>query len=150
MPLQQAIQLARERDFDLVAVADNASPVVCRLLDYGKYKYQQSKKERDARKGQKTTVTREVRVSPRIGGHDLDAKIRLIRRLLDEGDKVRVTLMFKGREITHPERGREVFRKILDQLKEEALVEPLMMEERKLKLTLSSRKQVTKPTKESV
>ncbi|MCX5999833.1 MAG: translation initiation factor IF-3, partial [Chloroflexi bacterium] len=92
MPVQRALEIARERNLDLVEVASTAVPPVCRLLDYGKYKYEQAKKDRDSRKSRKVTLVREVRLRPRIDGQDLDCKIRLIERLLTEGDKVKVTV----------------------------------------------------------
>ena len=105
MPLYQARDVAKNHNLDLVEVAPTATPPVCRLLDYGKYKYEQAKKEREARKGTKTVEVREVRLRPKIGTHDFDAKARLAKKLLDGGDKVKVTIQFRGREITHPELG---------------------------------------------
>lgn len=104
-------------------VDPNGSPPVCRVLDYGKWKYQQAKKERDARKHQKGGMIHEVRMRPRIGGADMARKVALVRRLLAEGDKVKFTVMFRGREMTHPEIGREVLDRGLESLKEEAVVE---------------------------
>ena len=115
--------MARERGLDLVEVAPNASPPVCRVLDYGKFKYEQSKKEREAHKHQKQVVLREVRFKPKIGQHDIDVKKRVVEGLLAGGDKVKVSVMFRGREITHPEIGRELLLGIAAKLKEVALVE---------------------------
>ena len=135
MPLYKALQIAREHNLDLVEVASTAAPPVCRLLDYGKYKYEQTKKERETRKSRKASLVREVRLRPRIEGRDLDCKIRLIERLLDEGDKVKVTVFFRGREITRPELGKKVLQEVLNQLKDKAVVDqPLAIEERKLSL----------------
>ena len=120
---------------DLVEVASTAVPPVCRLLDYGKYKYEQAKKDRDSRKSRKVTLVREVRLRPRIDGQDLDCKIRLIERLLTEGDKVKVTVFFRGREVTRPELGKKVLQEVLSQLKDKAIVDqPLSLEERSLSL----------------
>lgn len=105
MPVSQALEMARRQDLDLVEVAPTATPPVCRVLDYGKYKYEQSKKEREQRKNQKVSLLREVRLRPKIDTHDFDAKTRTVRKLLGEGDKVKVTVRFRGREITHPEIG---------------------------------------------
>jgi translation initiation factor IF-3 len=105
MPLNQALEVARRQDLDLVEVAPTAVPPVCRLLDYGKYKYEQSKKEREQRRSQRVSMLREVRMRPKIDTHDFDAKTRTVRKLLGEGDKVKVTVRFRGREITHPEIG---------------------------------------------
>ena len=103
MPISQALETARRQDLDLVEVAPTATPPVCRLLDYGKYKYEQSKKEREQRKNQKVSVLREVRIRPKIDRHDFESKTRSVRKLLGGGDKVKVTVRFRGREITHPE-----------------------------------------------
>ena len=110
MQTSEAIQLAQEKGLDLVEVAPAAKPPVCRLLDYGKFRYLQTKKERDARKGQKTSLLREVRFRPRIGDHDIEAKKRQVKKLLDEGAKVKLTVMFRGREITHQDIGVELLR----------------------------------------
>jgi translation initiation factor IF-3 len=103
MPISQALEMARRQDLDLVEVAPTATPPVCRVLDYGKYKYEQSKKEREQRRSQKVSLLREVRMRPKIDTHDFDAKTRTVRKLLGEGDKVKITVRFRGREITHPE-----------------------------------------------
>ena len=128
MPLYQAWEVARENNLDLVEVAATAVPPVCRLLDYGKYKYEQTKKEREARKSQKVTLLREVRLRPKVGEHDFEAKARLAKKLLGEGNKVKVTVMFRGREITHPEIGRRLLERMAESLKRAASVErqPLM------------------------
>ena len=123
MPLRQALEIAREVNLDLVEVAGNAVPPVCRLLDYGRYKYEQAKKERKARKVQKSALLREIRIRPKISEHDLEAKIRLIKKLIDEGDKVKISVFFRGREITHPEVGRKALQKIVIALHDTALVE---------------------------
>jgi len=135
MPLYKALQIAREHNLDLVEVASTAAPPVCRLLDYGKYRYDQAKKERETRKSRKASVVREVRLRPRIEDHDLESKIRLIERLIAEGDKVKVTVFFRGREITRPELGRKVLQEVLNRLKDKAVVDqPLALEERRLSL----------------
>ena len=135
MPLYKALQIAREHNLDLVEVASTAAPPVCRLLDYGKYRYDQAKKERETRKSRKASVVREVRLRPRIEDHDLESKIRLIERLIAEGDKVKVTVFFRGREITRPELGRKVLQEVLNRLKDKAVVDqPLAIEERRLSL----------------
>ena len=105
MPLYQAREVAEKHNLDLVEVAPTAVPPVCRLLDYGKYKYAQAKKEREQRKSQKVSLLREVRLRPKIDTHDFEAKARLARKLLNGGDKVKVTVMFRGREVTHPDIG---------------------------------------------
>ncbi len=123
MPLSQALETARKHNLDLVEVAVTASPPVCRLLDYGKYKYEQSKKERELRRSQKVSLLREVRLRPKIGDHDFEAKARSARRLLDGGDKVKVIVRFRGREITHPELGLRLLKRMAESLKEVASIE---------------------------
>ncbi len=129
MPLYQAREVAKTRNLDLVEVAATAEPPVCRLLDYGKYKYEQAKKEREAKKSQKISLLREVRIRPKIGAHDFEAKLRSARRLLDGGDKVKITVLFRGREITHPEIAWKLLQKMAESLKDIASTEgqPSMM-----------------------
>ena len=138
MPLYQALEIARGHNLDLVEVAATAVPPVCRLLDYGKYKYEQNKKEREARKSQKVSLLREVRLRPKIGNHDFEAKARLARKLLNEGDKVNVAILFRGREITHPEIGQRLLQRMAESLKEVASVDrqPLM-DGRRMNIILS-------------
>lgn len=137
---------AREAGLDLVEVDSNANPPVCRILDYGKWKYEQAKKEREGRKHQKGTMIHEVRMRPRTGQHDIDLKVRIVQRLLSEGDKVKLSIMFRGREMSHPEIGHEVLGKALDKLKELVIVEkPPGMEGRFLSVILTPT--VKKPEK---
>jgi translation initiation factor IF-3 len=121
IPIQQALAQAREQGLDLVEVAPNANPPVCRILDYGKFKYEQSKKEREAHKHQRQVVVREVRFKSKIGQHDLDFKTKVIGKLLREGDKVKVSVLFRGREITHPEIGRDLLQRVASRLTEEGV-----------------------------
>ena len=145
MSVSQGIQLARERNLDLVEVAPTAVPPVCRILDYGRYKFEQTKKERESRKTRKSSLLREVRLRPRIGDHDLESKTRLIERLLAEGDKVKVTVFFRGREITRPELGKRVLQQVLTNLKDKAVVDqPLVVEEKSLSLFFSPSKTIVK------
>ncbi len=123
MPLYKAREISKKQNLDLVEVAPTAVPPVCRLMDYGKYKYEQTKKEREARKSQKLSLLREVRLRPKIGEHDFEAKARSARKFLEGGDKVKVTIMFRGRENTHPELGLRLLERMLESLKELALVE---------------------------
>ena len=123
MPIEEALRLARERELDLVEVAPTADPPVCRILDYGRLKYLQGKKERETRRGRKAAVVREVRVRPRIGTHDVEAKVRKVRQLLNDGAKVKVSVMFRGREITHPELGAQLLRRIAEDVQEEGKLE---------------------------
>ena len=123
MPVIQAREMARKQNLDLVEVAPTAVPPVCRLLDYGKFKYEQTKKEREARKHQKTSELREVRMRPKIGAHDFDAKARVARKLLVGGDKVKVTIMFRGRESTHPELGWKLLQRMAETLNDTSSME---------------------------
>jgi len=123
MPLAEALRRAQEADLDLVEVAPQANPPVCRLLDYGKFRYVQAKKQREARKGQRSGIVREVRFRPRIGEHDMEAKTRQVRKLLSEGSKVKVSVMFRGREITHPELGVNLLKRVVDSVKDGSRLE---------------------------
>jgi translation initiation factor IF-3 len=148
MPTHEALNMARERGLDLVEVAPNANPPVCRILDYGKFKYEQSKKERDARKHQHQAQLREVRFKPKIGQHDIDFKTKVVEKLLKDGDKVKVSVMFRGREITHPEIGRGLLMRVQENLKDVAVVERQpMMEGRFMNMYLAPipQKQAPKP-----
>lgn len=116
VPTDEARSMARERDLDLVEVAPNARPPVCRLMDYGKFKYEQARKAREARKKQHTSQVKEVKLRPKIDEHDLAFKLRHARRFLEEGDKVKFTLTFRGREATRPELGARVLRRVLEEL----------------------------------
>ncbi len=138
MPLFQAREVAKNHGVDLVEVAATAVPPVCRLLDYGKYKYEQSKKEREAKKSQKIALLREVRIRPKIGIHDFEAKARLAKKLLEGGDKVKITVLFRGREITHPEIAFNLLQKMSDTLKETASIEgQRQMEGRRMHVILA-------------
>lgn len=123
VPLYQALELAREKGLDLVEVAPNAVPPVCRILDYGKFKYEQSKKEREARKHQHNVVLREIRMKPKIDEHDVDFKTRTVEKLLKEGDKVKVSVMMRGRELAHPEIGRAILARIFERVKDHGVIE---------------------------
>jgi len=142
-----AMGRAREAGLDLVEVDGNGNPPVCRILDYGKWKYEQTKKQRDARKHQRGTMIHEVRMRPRTGQHDIELKVRIAERLLAEGDKVKLSVMFRGREMSHPEVGQEVLGRALDQIGESATVEkPPGMEGRFLSVILTpSLKKPTQP-----
>ena len=123
MPLYQALDLAKRRNFDLVEVAPTAVPPVCRMMDYGKFKYEQAKKEREAKKGQKTSILREIRLRPKIGDQDFDTKVRSAKKLLQDGDKVKITIMFRGREITHADLGWRLLEKMMESLKGTVTIE---------------------------
>jgi translation initiation factor IF-3 len=119
----EAIAMARQRDVDLVEVAAQAQPPVARLMDFGRFKYEQSKKDREAKKHQVNMQLREVRMKPKIDDHDVDFKTRTARKLLKQGDKVKVTVMFRGREITHPQIGKKLLDRVLASLDEIAVLE---------------------------
>tara|TARA_B100001123_G_scaffold210904_1_gene238363 strand:- start:12524 stop:13114 length:591 start_codon:yes stop_codon:yes gene_type:complete len=119
----EAVAMARERDVDLVEVSGQANPPVARLMDFGRFKYEQSKKESEARKHQAKTRLREVRMKPKIDVHDIDFKTRTVEKLLRQGDKVKVTVMFRGREITHPQIGKNLLDRIFDNLEDVATKE---------------------------
>jgi len=137
VPLQKALQMAYERGLDLVQVASTMTPPVCRLLDYGKYKYEQTRKERKAKRGQRVGLLREVRLRPKIEEHDLQAKIKTTKKLLEEGNKVRLVLRFRGREVIYPELGWNVLRKVAEASKELAVVSSSGGAERSIALVLS-------------
>jgi len=123
MDTRDALRMAEARGLDLVEVAPNADPPVCRFIDYGKFIYEKAKKEREARKAQKTVDVKEIRLRPKTGEHDIDFKVRDARRWLADGDKVKVRVVFRGREITHPEVGRELLERISQALEDVAVVE---------------------------
>ena len=138
MTLAQAREVAKKQMLDIVEVAPTSVPPVCRLLDYGKYKYEQAKKEQQARKSQKASLLREIRLRPKIGIHDFEAKARTARKLLIEGDKVKVTLMFRGRESTHPELGWKVLQRMVESLSEVSSMERQpIMEGRRMNIILA-------------
>ena len=130
--------MARDQGLDLVEVAPNSDPPVCRILDYGKLRYLHSKKEREARKNQKFTELREVRFRPNIGDHDLFAKVRKIRELLNDGAKVKLAVRFRGREVAHSELGLALLKQVTDVMKEDARLETApAMEGRSMSIILA-------------
>jgi len=122
-PTGEALRLAEERNVDLVEVAPNANPPVCRLLDYGKFLYDRTRREREARKAQKQVEIKEIRLRPKIADHDVMVKINRARRFLAEGSKVRMRVRFRGREITHQEIARALLNRISEQMSDVAVVE---------------------------
>ena len=152
MPLEHARDVARNQNLDLVEVAATAVPPVCRLLDYGKYKYEQSKKGREAKKSQKLTMLREVRLRPKISNHDFEVKVRSARKLLGGGDKVKVTVMFRGREPSHPEIAWRLLQRMAESLKDLATAEgqPLMVGRRMNVVMIPLASQKTKKVTEKV
>ncbi|MGQ9696029.1 MAG: translation initiation factor IF-3 [Thermodesulfobacteriota bacterium] len=123
LPLKEAMKLAEEQGLDLVEVAPQATPPVCRIMNYGKYKYQQSKKIQEAKKHQTVIQVKEVKIRPRTEEHDLQFKLRHAKRFLSEGNKVKVSMLFRGREIAHPEMGRELLDRVIAELKDLMVIE---------------------------
>jgi translation initiation factor IF-3 len=150
MPLAQARETAKKQSLDLVEVAPTAAPPVCRLLDYGKYKYEQAKRERGDRRSQKISLLREVRLRPKIGDHDFNAKARTARKLLTEGDKLKVTIMFRGREVTHPELGWKLLQRMAKDLEDVSVMERQpSMEGRRMNIILTPSSAQKSKAKES-
>lgn len=123
VPTKEALNRAKDANLDLVVVAPQAKPPVCRIMDYGKFKYEQSKKEKEARKKQKVIHVKEVRLSPNIEEHDLQTKLRNVRKFLNQGDKVKLTIRFRGRQITHSEIGQEILEKMSKEVEDISVVE---------------------------
>ena len=133
MPPIRALDIARDRNLDLVEVSPNAMPPVCKMMDYGRFKYEQAKKENEARKNQKTTTLKEIRMRPRTDDHDIE-----IQEFLAEGDKVRVSVQFRGAEMRHPDIGRKLLDEIAEVLKGTATIERSpMMEGRMMSMIVS-------------
>ena len=123
LTIQQALALAETDDLDLVEIAPNADPPVCKIIDYGKFRYQQTKREKESKKAQHQVKVKEVKVKPNTDSHDLQVKIKHAREFIEKGNKVKITCMFRGREMAHPEIGRRVIQKIIDALSEVATAE---------------------------
>ncbi|MDI3341045.1 MAG: translation initiation factor IF-3 [Sphaerobacter sp.] len=135
---RDALEMARERGLDLVEVQPNAVPPVCRLMDYGKYRYEESRRERESRKRQKAVVVKEVRLRPKIDDHDLATKGRQAYRFLQSGDKVKISVLFRGREIAHQDIGQGLLEQLAEQLSPVAVVDqPPHMEGRSMVMLLS-------------
>ena len=138
MKTEDALNLAREKKMDLVNVAPSARPPVCRLMDYGKFKYEQSKRDRDARKKQKITTIKEIKLRPNIDKHDFEVKVKRGQKFLENGDKVKVTVMFRGREITHPEIAQRLMQQLAKDLSDYSVVEkPAKQEGRNMIMILT-------------
>ncbi len=123
MNIRDARRIAEEKNLDLVNVAPTAKPPVCRIMDYGKFKYEQSKKEKEARKNQKVIVLKEVRMTPNIEDHDFQVKLKNVLKFLQDGDKVKVTVRFRGREITHANIGQQLLMKLAEAASEVGTME---------------------------
>ena len=138
---REALDLAKERNLDIVEVSPNANPPVCKILDFGKYRYEQEKRLRDSRKNQKALKVKEIRMQPKIGSGDLDTKAKHVQEFLDEGDKVKVTIRFRGRELAHTELGYDVLKEVEKRLKEGSytIEKPAAMEGRFMSMTLNAK-----------
>jgi translation initiation factor IF-3 len=139
MPPQRALDIARDRNLDLVEVSPNANPPVCKLMDYGRFKYEQAKKENEARKNQKTITLKDIRLSPRTDEHDIDVKTRKILEFLADGDRVRVSVKFRGAEMRHPDIGRKLLDGIAEVLKGTGVIERSPVMEGKMMSMIVSR-----------
>ncbi len=141
IPTREALAKAQEVGLDLVEVAPTAAPPVCRIMDFGKYKYEQAKRERSAHKKSKTSELKGMRLSPKIGEHDLQVKTRAVIGFLKDGDKVRVSMWFRGREMAHPQVGEQILRRMAQQLADVGVVErPPLMEGRNMIMILAPKK----------
>ncbi|WP_236404698.1 translation initiation factor IF-3 [Microaerobacter geothermalis] len=122
-PLREALEIAERFNLDLVNISPNANPPVCRIMDYGKFKFEQSKKEKESRKNQKVVNVKELRLSPTIEEHDFQTKLRNAKKFLENGDKVKLTIRFKGRQITHAEIGQKVLEQLAKEVEDISVVE---------------------------
>jgi translation initiation factor IF-3 len=142
MPTEDAMAMALELGLDLVEVAPSAKPPVCRIMDFGKFKYQQQKKQQEARKKQTVVQIKEIKVRPKTDDHDFDTKVKHIRRFLENGDRCKVTVFFRGREIVHKDRGLLILQRIMEVLVDEARVEQEPQSEgRTMSMLLTPKKQ---------
>lgn len=138
MSSREAMQMAMDRELDLVEIAPQANPPVCKIIDYGKFKYEQQKRDKTQRKTQHQQQLKEVRLHPRTDEHDVDFKTRHARDFLNEGHKVKFTVVFRGREITHQEVGRELMEKIIESLVDDAKVDQaIRMDGRNMSMILA-------------
>ena len=138
MSSRDAMKLAREAELDLVKIAPKAQPPVCKIIDYGKYKYEQSRREKEAKKKQKTVEVKEVRMSPNIDANDLNTKVNSAKKFILKGNKVKVTLRFRGREMAHVQQSKHILDDFADMLKDVAQVEkPAKLEGRNMSMVLT-------------
>ncbi|HOV86051.1 MAG TPA: translation initiation factor IF-3 [Syntrophobacteraceae bacterium] len=138
LAIRRALELAALEELDLVEVAPNADPPVCKIMDYGKYKYQQNKRFQEAKKKQTVIQVKEVKIRPKTDEHDLQVKIKHVRRFLAQKDKAKITILFRGREISYSDQGTKVLERIREELKDEAVVEqPAKMEGRNMVMILA-------------
>ena len=145
MQTRDALRLAEEQHLDLVEVAPKAKPPVCRIMDFGKYRYEQQKRDKEARKKQKVVTIKEVKLRPNIEQHDFEVKLKSAQRFVEEGNKVKVTIMFRGRELSHPELGSEILNKMSAALGDTVTVErSAKLEGKNMTMILSPKAQKSK------
>ena len=150
MPTHEALRLAEERGLDLVEISPRAFPPVCRIMDYGKYKYEEAKKKQQARKRASTVETKEIKFRPKTEEHDMAFKVKHVRRFLEEGNKVRLAVVFRGREITHPQTGMAVLNKVVDLCNDIASVEATPnMEGRRMIMVIAPKPGVVRKAQEA-
>ena len=141
MSSREALKLAREADLDLVKIAPNAKPPVCKIIDYGKYRYELARKEKEAKKKQKTVEVKEIRLSPNIDTNDLNTKVNAARKFITKGDKVKVTLRFRGREMAHVNYSKQILDSFYERLEDIAVVDKNpKMEGRSMVMFLSQKR----------
>jgi len=139
MPTPRALEMAQERGLDLVEVAPMASPPVVKFLDFGQYKYELTKREKEAKRKQRSVTFKEVRLSPKIGTGDFETKVHRAIEFLEEGDRIKVTVRFRGRELTHPELGRNLIAKFVDRVKDHGVAERTpLLEGKAMHITMAS------------
>ncbi len=150
MPTHEALRLAEERGLDLVEISPRAFPPVCRIMDYGKYKYEEAKKKQQARKRASTVETKEIKFRPKTEEHDMAFKVKHVRRFLEGGNKVRLAVVFRGREITHPQTGMAVLNRIVDMCNDIAVVEATPnMEGRRMIMVIAPKPGVVRKAQEA-
>ena len=129
MPPPQAVAIARQKGLDLVEISPTAVPPVCRIMDFGKYQYQEQKRSREAKKHQRVIEVKEIKFRPKVDEHDYDFKKKHIERFLADGDKVKATIFFRGREMAHPEIGRRILERLIADLGDQAMAETMPRQE---------------------
>jgi translation initiation factor IF-3 len=146
MPPPQALTLARQKGLDLVEISPTAVPPVCRIMDYGKYQYQEQKRAREAKRHQKVIEVKEIKFRPKVDEHDYQFKKNHIERFIEEGDKVKATIFFRGREMAHPEIGHRILMRLIQELAEVAVAETMPRQEgNQMHTILTGKKGVVKP-----
>ena len=141
MPIKEAMKLAQEAELDLVKIAPKAQPPVCKIIDYGKYRYEVARKEKEAKKKQKTVEVKEVRISPNIDTNDLNTKVNNAKKFIAKGNKVKVTLRFRGREMAHMQQSKHILDDFAEMLAEVAVVEkPAKLEGRSMSMVLTEKR----------